>query len=173
MFWKRHSGWRLKLFAVALSLNAFSQTIASPFSIEVDLTTHLGDQQHFVKGDELSFYLTSNKAGYLYLFYQDANQQLYQLLPNSKERNNYYETALFVALPNQRQPFKFIVQEPYGKELVIAYLSDNGDIQLEGEISENGFSRLETGISELNLLIKQQSKQAFGKDELLVQTSAK
>ena len=38
-------------------------------SIPLDLTTHLGDQQKFVDGDEIQFLLSLGQDAYIYMYY--------------------------------------------------------------------------------------------------------
>ena len=52
--------------------------------IAVDVTTHLGDKQTFLKGDSISFLLSLDTDAHLLAFYEDAAGDLTQLIPNKK-----------------------------------------------------------------------------------------
>ena len=56
-------------------------------SIPLELTTHLGDQQQFVEGDEIQFLLSLGQDAYIYMYYTDAANKLTQILPSKNQQS--------------------------------------------------------------------------------------
>ena len=59
-------------------------------TIPLELTTHLGDQQQFVEGDEIQFLLSLGQDAYIYMYYVDAANNITQILPNENQPSNFY-----------------------------------------------------------------------------------
>ena len=71
---------------------------SKPDAVDLEITTHLSDQQIFVDPDVISFFINLDKAAYLYAFYQDATGQLFQIMPGPALIDNYFEPQ-FYSLP--------------------------------------------------------------------------
>ena len=67
--------------------------------IPLELTTHLGDQQQFVEGDEIQFLLSLGQDAYIYMFYLDAKSTITQILPNENQHSHFYSAGYFLTIP--------------------------------------------------------------------------
>jgi hypothetical protein len=149
-------------------LSYFAYAVESE-SIEVGITTHLGDQHSFTRGDRISFFLSLDQKAFVYLFYRDADANLVQLLPNQHLTNHAYEAGVFMPLPSSEQAFQFTVQAPFGDEQLIVFASSKGDFQFPGKLLENGLILLDVGIENFSETIKNASP-VYGKSELRIKT---
>ena len=146
---------------------SYSSLIAGqPQNIEVSITTHLGDQQSFVEGDVISFLLTLNSDAYIYLFYKDAENNIFLIYPNQKSSSQLFKSGFFIPLPPKEQHFQFKIQAPFGEETLYAIASDNPQVSLAGKQLENGLSLIDSSIREIETSLRQQSKDGFGISEL-------
>lgn len=141
-----------------------------PRRIEVGITTHLGDQQSFVDGDRISFLLSLESDAYVYLFYQDAEARLLQLLPNERMPDHFFASGLFMPVPSSRQAFQFTVQPPHGDEFMFAVASDNGGLTFAGEPLANGLILLEGVMENIIDRIRRESARVFGQSKLRLTT---
>jgi hypothetical protein len=93
--------------------------------------------QDFAVGSEVSFEVTSKKAGYLILVDVEADGKLVQIYPNPlslrapsvrvRGNSNYMRPGKPVRIPDRNNAyagFNFIVSPPSGTAMVIAILSD-------------------------------------------------
>lgn len=138
--------------------------------VDVNLTTHLGDQQSFVDGDRISFLLSLDADAYVYLFYRDAAANLLQLLPNERMPNHFFSAGLFMPVPSPQQAFQFTVQPPYGDEFIYAIASSNDTLAFPGTPLANGLILLEGDLEEISDIIRAKSKRLFGRGELRLTT---
>jgi len=130
--------------------------------IEVNITTHLGDQQSFVEGDVVSFLLTLDSDAFVYLFYQDAENNIVLIYPNQQSGSHYYVKGFFMPLPPLDKNYRFQIEPPFGEETLFAYASDNARVRLHGRKLKNGLSLIEDSIGEIEASIRQQSTSGFG-----------
>ncbi|MFT5221211.1 MAG: hypothetical protein ACI9LO_003170 [Planctomycetota bacterium] len=131
-------GFSLSVHAVALK------------PIDVNLTTHLGDQQTFIEGDQLSFYLSLDTDSYVYLLYQDAQDQSYVLIPNANMPANFYAKRLFLPLPDAVSTFRFTIQAPFGNETIMVFASDFASPELfSSTVGNNGLVKIDTDLEQL------------------------
>lgn len=93
-------------------------------TIPLELTTHLGDRQEFIEGDEIQFLLSLADEAYIYMYYVDARGNIKQLLPNPSQADNHYRAGYFMTIPEYEDHFRFIVRPPYGDESVYVFASD-------------------------------------------------
>ncbi len=89
-----------------------------------------------VAGSQVSFQISSKKAGYLILVDVDATGKLVQIYPNPmslmapsgvKEQSNYLRPGKALQIPDRQSPysgFEFVASPPTGTAMVIALLSD-------------------------------------------------
>lgn len=143
-----------------------------PRSIEVGITTHLGDRQSFVDGDRISFLLSLESDAYVYLFYRTAEAQLVQLLPNERMSDHFFGAGLFMPVPSAQQAFQFTVQPPYGEEAIYAVASDNGKLSFPGNKLANGLILLDGVIEAIVGRIKANSTRLFGRGDLRLTTKS-
>lgn len=132
-------------------------------SIPVELTTHLGDQQHFVEGDEIQFLLSIGQDAYVYMFYIDANDRVTQILPNPNQRSHFYSAGYFLTIPEYENLYRFTISEPFGDETIWVMASDQS-ITLDESLDD---------IALIKNVIKQSSKKAYGEYALMITTREK
>jgi len=132
-------------------------------SIPLELTTHLGDQQQFVEGDEIQFLLSLGSDAYIYMYYIDARNNLTQILPNPNQTSNYYTAGYFLTIPEYNNGYRFTISEPYGEEAIWVFASDRL-VALTGSYNS---------IDEVKQKVKATSKGAFGEYLLKITTSKK
>ena len=128
--------------------------------IPVELTTHLGDQQQFVEGDELQFLLSLGQDAYIYMFYVDAAGNITQILPNENQASNFYTAGYFLTIPEYENLYRFIVSEPFGRESITIFASDRSIVM----------KRSADSIEEIKHLIKRSSEKAYGEYGLNINT---
>lgn len=146
-----------------------SVTTLQPVTLE--LTTHLGDDQHFREGDSIRLLISLDQDAYVLLVYEDAEFNLIQLLPNQHQRSHYFQAGLFIPFPPQNASFDLTVQAPFGKDRVWAFASDQSIPRLQGQELENGLRLLRVSISDIRSGIKQNSKIFFDETQLTIHTS--
>jgi hypothetical protein len=145
----------------------------SPTPINIEITTHLGDQQVFATGDVISFFISLDKAAYLYAFYQDASGQLFQILPGPALADHYFQAGFYIPFPPQNTAFQFQVQAPYGEEQLWVFASDNGKLVFNENNSSRGIQPLRQTPSQLSDTIKNSSLQLFGHTQLIIHTRSR
>lgn len=132
-------------------------------SIPVELTTHLGDQQLFVEGDEIQFLLSLGSDAFIYMIYIDAEDNLIQLLPNQNQSSNYYSAGYFLTIPEYDNGYRFVIKKPFGEEFIWVFASDQS-------ISLN---KNDDSIASIKEIIKQKSWQVYGEYVLKITTLKK
>jgi len=144
--------WLLLLVAPALS--AQTSTSAPANKIGIDITTYLGDKQTFKQGDTLAFLVNLDKAAHLLLVYQDAANNLIQIIPNRYRPQDHYPAGLFIAVPGDKEPFEFTVKPPFGEEKLWAFASQSQFPELEGEQLDNGLKKLTGDLASILLRVR-------------------
>ncbi len=132
-------------------------------TIPLELTTHLGDQQLFIEGDEIQFLLSIGKDAYVYMIYIDASEKITQILPNPNQRSHFYSAGYFLTIPEYENLYRFTITEPFGKETIWVFASDQS-ITLDQSLRD---------IDEIRGSIKLSSQRAYGENELRITTRAK
>lgn len=92
--------------------------------IPVELTTHLGDKQQFMRGDEIQFLLSLGSDAYIYMYYIDAENNITQILPNSNQQSSHYSSGYFLTIPEYENGYRFLISEPFGEEKIWIFASD-------------------------------------------------
>ena len=140
-----------------------SATIHAPAPIPVELTTHRGDQQTFVVGDEIQFLLSLGSDAYVYMYHMDPSGAITQLIPDVQQQKHFYHAGYFMTLPEYDDGYRFIVSAPYGEHSAWVFASD-------ADISDTDVRpRQGQTIEKLGDLIKQASG-SFGEAQLLFNT---
>lgn len=101
-----------------------SALAADSRTIDLSVTTHLGDAQTFVEGDMVSFYVSLDTDAYLSILYQDAGGGLEVLLPNALYADTFFKAGLFIPIPDEQTPYQFRVTAPFGRETLWVFASD-------------------------------------------------
>ena len=86
--------------------------------IELDITTDMGDNLIYKKGDQVQFLLNLSDDAYLFVFYLDASGALHKLLPMSYDSLLFVKAGFFIPMPDPKS-LKFVVSEPFGQEKII------------------------------------------------------
>jgi len=151
--------------------NLSARNTANSFNIEV--TTHLGDQQSFRQGDVVSFLMSLDKDAYVLMIYQDASNNLYQIVPNPHSIESRYKAGLFIPIPQQSEPFQFTIQPPYGTEFLWAFASNNALPVLDGRVLSGGLKKLNQSLKNIISLIRNLHLKSkyYGEAQLKIDTS--
>jgi len=142
----------LSLFVMLLSSPVlFAQNIShTPANrIGIDITTYLGDKQTFKQGDTLAFLVNLDKAAHVLMIYQDAENNLIQVIPNRYRPQDHYPAGLFIAVPSDKEPFEFTVKPPFGEEKLWAFASQDQFPELEGDELGNGLKKLKGNLQSI------------------------
>lgn len=124
-------------------INSDNEEILPAKQIRLAITSEFGDNQTYVEGDELYYYVSSDRESYLLLIYQDAQDNLIQVLPSGQDTDNYLPAADFIRVPKAESNYEFIVEAPFGSESVYAFASSKPFVALAGSMLLNGFYLLE------------------------------
>ncbi len=129
--------------------------------IPLELTTHLGDQQQFVEGDEIQFLLSLGQDAYIYMYYIDADYNITQILPNENQQSNFYAAGYFLTIPEYKNLYRFTISEPFGNESIWVFASDQSITM----------KRSPGSIENIKQLIKKSSEKAYGEYVLNIVTA--
>lgn len=144
-----------------VACEVFAEPAAALKTVNLDITTHLGDQQIYHAGDKLSFMLSLDDDAYIYLFYQDSENNLLQLLPNEQQKNNLFKAGLYIPLPDPAAPFSFTVEAPFGTDQLWAFAVDHQLGGFDGKNLENGLKLMSQNIDQLRSGIRAQALKIF------------
>lgn len=142
-------------------------------SVNIEITSHLGDQQNFVEQDVISFFISLDRAAYLYGFYQDASGDVYQLIPGKAQAEHYFQPGFYIPFPAEDSAFQFVVQAPFGEEQIWLFASDQGQLKFKGRESRQGIKRLNQRRRDLAGSIKAASRRLFGEAHLIIHTRSR
>lgn len=140
--------------------------------INIEVTTYLGDNQTFKQGDKIAFLVSLDKDAHLLMIYQDANNNLIQVIPNRYRPRDLYQAGLFIAVPDSKEPFEFVVNPPFGEEQLWVFASANTFPALEGEELGNGLRKLNGNLPEILQKVRANKNNAvYGESTTLVTTT--
>lgn len=160
-----------KIQSKSLNNASLNQQKLQPVALQ--LTTHLGDQQAFVAGDEIQFLLSLDRSAFIYMYYIDADNHISQILPNQNHQNNYYSAGYYQAVPASDIPYRFTINKPFGKETIWVIASDQS-IRLETTYNSIGnLKQINASIDAIKAKIKQQSREVYGNYALKITTREK
>ena len=138
--------------------------------VNIDITTHLGDQQTFVENDVVSFFLNLDRDAYIMVVYEDAGGDRYQVIPNKYQSHHFYSAGLFIAIPPEGADYRFRIASPYGEEHLWVFASDKPLAMYTGEFLSSGLKKLRVSIDQLRSSIKAQAINAYGEARLTIRT---
>ena len=138
--------------------------------VNIDITTHLGDQQVFHEHDVISFFISLDQGAYLYMFYQDATGKLFQLMPGKAQLKHFFTAGYYIPFPAPDSTFKFVVHAPFGEEQLWVFASDQGQLEFKGHEAAQGIKKVELDYVKLVEYIKSASPKLYGKSRLTIQT---
>lgn len=159
----------LLFYCVSTWANAAGTRAMAPAfkeELSVEITTHLGDEQEFHQGDELTFLVNLNRAAYLTIIFQDASGKLMQILPNKNRQAHLFESGMYFLVPDDQDPFHYRVAPPYGKEVVHVFASAQPLPEFSGKVLGNGLRQLSGSYEDLN-----HTMQVLQKEQGIVVTS--
>lgn len=140
--------------------------------IKLDITTHLGGVNTFMEGDRISFLVSLDRDAYIVVIYENARDELIQLIPNQKYPDTFLKAGLFIPLPVASAPFVFEIQPPFGKEVLWLFASDSALPELKGKNLKGGLRRLTPGIETIRNKLLLNARSAYGEAKLVLHTSA-
>lgn len=70
------------------------------------------------EGDTLSVTVSSEADAYLYVLYKQADGKVFQIFPNSVQTSNQVKARQAVQIPATDDLFRWVVGEPFGKEVI-------------------------------------------------------
>lgn len=149
------------------------QTKKIPQPVNIEITTHLGDQQHFVEQDVISFFINLDRAAFIYAFYQDASGNVFQIIPSEAQTEHYFKPGFYIPFPPKNSTFQFVVQAPFGKEQLWVFASNEGQLRFKGKNTVHGVKQLSYAQLELTEYIRAASGQLFGQASLIIHTRGK
>lgn len=163
---------------VLICLSYLNTSLADPVeqslqTINLELTTHLGDNQHFQQGDQISFMLSIDTAAYVYLFYRSSDSSIVQLIPNARQANHLYQPGFFIPVPDQNAEFEFTAQPPFGEDKVWVFATDKPVAELYGKSLDSGLMLMTLNIHQIRSAIKRQSSKVYGESSLRIFTQRK
>ena len=143
-------------------------------TIDIEVTTHLGDKQIFQRGDVISFLISLDREAFVLMIYEDAEHNIVQIIPNRYRQNNRYKTGLFMSVPNRDEPFEFVVSPPFGKETIWVFASDQSFPILDGMEMENGLKKLSDDFQTvLSKIRSESSNRLYGETKTSITTAAR
>jgi hypothetical protein len=98
-----------------------AETVYNPIGTSTVTLRTLDGREHYQSGETLQFEVTSDLSGYLYLLVFSEQGRATCIFPNPSSRENRV-SAGSTRLPN-RADYEFPVQEPFGREVVVAVIS--------------------------------------------------
>lgn len=166
------------LLSIAIGVNYFcSIAHATPDnerSINVEITTHLGDKQTFQQGDVVSFLVSLDRDAYVLIIYEDAEHNLWQVIPNPHRTSGHYESGLFISVPDRNEPFEFVVSPPLGKETIWVFATEKALPELPGKELDNGLKKLSDDLPAiLSAIRKNRTSQYYGEAKTILTTVEK
>lgn len=136
--------------------------------LEVDITSYLGDNQEYRADDQLSFLISLNETAWLYLYYENADGELFQLIPSPLYPDNFVQPGDFIEFPAEDASFQIEITEPFGSEKVWLLASEEALELSDASFNEN-LESIDKKLAELkNSLTKElkSNKIRFASDEL-------
>ncbi len=140
--------------------------LVEPDRVDLDLDVEPGDGRVYYDGDYISFTLSLEREGYVYLFYRDTEGNLLQLLPNAEMSNHWYPRGNRMPFPALEDPIDYVIVPPFGEERLLVFVSDNPRIDLPGEWRDTGIRQLEIDLERVEELIYDAPSTVFGRAEL-------
>lgn len=148
--------------AVALLAWFLASATLAAGTIDVAVTTHLGDRQIFRAGDTVSLLVSLDRDAYLVIIYQDAAGNLLQLLPNPKTGNPRMTAGLFAAIPSAQAPYAFTIAAPFGEEHIHVFAASKALPALPGLTMADGTLRLSGSLDAIATRLRKAAAESGG-----------
>ena len=101
-----------------IALNEYQAT--PPFLVRLDVDR---PDRVYRAGDTIQVSVRSERAGFLYLFYCDANRSVSCLFPNQVRQDNRIAANETLIVPDQSARFRLRVGAPFGQEILKAVVT--------------------------------------------------
>lgn len=124
-----------------------SSTVDPARPLRVEVWTDRGKGAIYTEGDEIYVMVRVSQDAYLRLYYTDANNQTYQIFPNSYRPESWVRGGSVLTIPGPNDQFAFRVRSPFGVESLTALASRRPLKDPETVTSAAGpFQRVSKGI---------------------------
>lgn len=150
---------RITLISLLWLLFWASSAVSASENINIEITSHLGDEKEFFQGDQINFLISMDKDAYLLLVYQTSQNQLIQLYPNRHMPNKKYKAGVYFQIPDDHTPYQFEITPPYGRETVWIFASSTSFPNYQGKELDNGMKLLGGKVKFTLKRIKNHAKQ--------------
>ena len=159
----------------AFAIGPHKSPITRKVPITLEITTHLGDNQNFVSGDTISFFVSMDRDAYLLIIYQNAKKELIQILPNTYNKKSFYKKGNFFQIPDEKKPFNFKISAPFGREKIMAFASSRSFPNLKGVTTKSGLKLLQGNLESVLKKLRKNDRRrgAYGEASLKLSTSAR
>ncbi|MFL0804549.1 MAG: DUF4384 domain-containing protein [Agarilytica sp.] len=141
--------------------------------IHVDITSYLGEDQQFAQDDELSFLISLSNDAWLYMYYENAKGEVFQLIPSALYPENRVLAGDFIPFPAANADFQLQITPPFGAEkvwLVATQKPVKTDNVFNTDLQELPISL--DAVQDFYRAAIKQSRQRFGEDSLAFTTAA-
>ena len=140
-------------------------------SINIEVSTYLGDKQKFKAGDKIAFLVSLDNDAHLLMVYEDAQHNLIQIIPNPYRKNSLYKEGLFIAVPDSKEPFEFLINPPFGEEKLWVFASSKPFPEISGTTLENGLRKLDVKLADMLTTVRPKSKKVlYGESSTVITT---
>ncbi len=142
--------------------------------LNVDLTSYLGEDQRFAQDDELSFLISLSDDAWLYMYYENAEGKVFQLIPSVLYPENRVLAGDFIPFPSGNAGFQLQITPPFGTERV--WLVATQKPMIEANTYNQTLQELPTSLNAVQSYYRdtiRQSRQRFGEDTLVFTTAVK
>jgi hypothetical protein len=130
--------------------------------------------RQYEEGDSLVVSVTSEADAYVHIIYRQADGKVYQIFPNSGQRDNRIQARQTLQFPVADGLFRWIVGPPFGKELikVIASQEPLGRLS-EAQLEQVRFNPVSDKDIETTRLELGQKKEPWTEDHVEITTIAR
>ena len=138
------------------------------------------NEQYYKKGETVKIYLKGNKPFFARVVYQDAENNLIQLVPNPHRTDYYFEGGVISEIPSGLDKFELEVTPPFGAEKITVYAStspmDNLAVEDVGSVYLIETAPKDVGVQTRGISIKKKSEHKksqraeFAESTVLIET---
>ena len=100
--------------------------LAEPARVDMSLDIEPDGRSGFFDGEYISFWLSLEREGYVYLFYLDTQGNLLQLLPNAENSNHWFPRGNRMPFPSLEDPIDYVMSQD-GSILLATGATDSTD----------------------------------------------
>lgn len=126
---------------------------AAAGTIDLDITSAMGDGQTFREGDPLSFLVSSDRGAHLVLIIEEADGTLVRLVPN-RHASDALSAGPYTEIPDPSAGDRWRVGPPFGHERVWAFAASAPFPDLPGVPRADGTLRLSLPLDEVRTRLR-------------------